>query len=240
MLVAAGVDAVLTGGAPAHSCGAESDPDDPDPRHRRRSGAERAGDFARPSRWQYDRDQHPRDRARRQAAGVADGAGSGCAPYRGSCRSPRTPRPSSCASWRTRHGHAASSSRSTLPRNPRRSFAAIDAAQASGAQALNVLAAPSLDANRRLIIERTATLKLTAIYQWPEIVEAGGLAAYGPRQTEVSRQRARQLVKIFRGAKPGDIPVEQPDKFELVINLQDGQGDRADRAAIDSSPAPTR
>jgi putative tryptophan/tyrosine transport system substrate-binding protein len=51
-------------------------------------------------------------------------------------------------------------------------------------------------------------------------VEAGGLVAYGPRATEISRQRARQLVKIFRGAKPPDLPVEQPDKFELVINLK--------------------
>jgi putative ABC transport system substrate-binding protein len=103
---------------------------------------------------------------------------------------------------------------------PEEIVAAIDAAHASSAQALNVLAAPSLDANRRLITERIATLKLPAIFQWPEIVEAGGLAAYGPRQTEVSRQRARQLVKIFRGAKAGDIPVEQPDRFELVINLR--------------------
>jgi putative ABC transport system substrate-binding protein len=96
---------------------------------------------------------------------------------------------------------------------------AIDAAQASGAQALNVLATPLFDTNRRLIIERTATLKLPTIYQWPEIAEAGGLAAYGPRRTEVSRQEARQLVKIFRGAKPADIPVEQPTTFDLVINL---------------------
>ena len=103
---------------------------------------------------------------------------------------------------------------------PEEIVAAIDAAEAKGAQALNILAAPSLDANRRLIIERTATLKLTTIYQWPEMVEAGGLVAYGPRQTEISRQRARQLVKIFRGAKPSDIPVEQPTKFELVINLK--------------------
>jgi putative ABC transport system substrate-binding protein len=106
-----------------------------------------------------------------------------------------------------------------LGAKPEEIAAAIDAAQASGAQALNVLAAPLLDANRRLIFERTATLKLPAICQWPEIVEAGGLAAYGPRATEVARQRARQLVKIFRGAKPADIPVEQPDKFELAINL---------------------
>jgi putative tryptophan/tyrosine transport system substrate-binding protein len=97
---------------------------------------------------------------------------------------------------------------------------AIDAAQASGAQALNVLAASLLNANQLAIIERTAMLKLPAIYQWPENAEAGGLAAYGPRFTEVHRQRARQLVKIFRGAKPADVPVEQPTKFELAINLK--------------------
>jgi putative ABC transport system substrate-binding protein len=96
---------------------------------------------------------------------------------------------------------------------------AIDAAQASGAQALNVLAASLLNLNQQAIIERTALLKLPAIYQWPENAEAGGLAAYGPRFIEMHRQRTRQLVKIFRGAKPGDIPVEQPTKFELVINL---------------------
>ena len=97
---------------------------------------------------------------------------------------------------------------------------AINAAQASGAQALNVLAASLLNANQRAIIERTAVLKLPAIYQWPETAETGGLAAYGPRFTEMHRQRARQLVKIFRGAKPADVPVEQPTKFELVINLK--------------------
>jgi putative ABC transport system substrate-binding protein len=93
-------------------------------------------------------------------------------------------------------------------------------AQASGAQALNVLATPLFNSNQRLIIERTAALKLPAIYQWPELAEAGGLAGYGPRLTECERQRARQLAKIFHGVKAADIPVEQPDKFELVINLR--------------------
>jgi putative ABC transport system substrate-binding protein len=107
-----------------------------------------------------------------------------------------------------------------LATKPEEIAPAIDAAQAVGAQGFNVLATPLLDSNRRLIIERTTKLKLPAIYQWPEIAEAGGLAAYGPRQTAGARQRARQLIKILRGAKPADIPVEQPDKFELVINLQ--------------------
>jgi putative ABC transport system substrate-binding protein len=103
---------------------------------------------------------------------------------------------------------------------PEEILPAIDMAAASGAQALNVLATPLFNSKQRLIIDHTATLKLPAIYQWPEIAEAGGLAGYGPRQTAVNRQRARQLAKIFRGTKPADIPVEQPDKFELVINLR--------------------
>jgi putative tryptophan/tyrosine transport system substrate-binding protein len=82
---------------------------------------------------------------------------------------------------------------------------AIDAAKTSGAQALNVLASPFLTANQRVIVEHTAALKLPAIYFFPEMAEAGGLAAYGPRFSQLGRQTARQLVKIFRGAKPADI-----------------------------------
>jgi len=64
-------------------------------------------------------------------------------------------------------------------------------------------------------------LRLPAIYQWPEIAEAGGLVAYGPRYAEIYRQPvARQLAKIFLGVKPADLPVEQPTKFELIVNLK--------------------
>ena len=103
---------------------------------------------------------------------------------------------------------------------PKEIAPAIDKAQASGAQALNVLATPLFFGNQRLIIERTGALKLPAIYKWPEIAEAGGLVAYGPRITGISQQRARQLAKILLGDKPADIPVEQPYKFEMVINLK--------------------
>jgi putative ABC transport system substrate-binding protein len=108
-----------------------------------------------------------------------------------------------------------------LASKPEEIIPAIDAAKESGAQGLNVLAAGLFNNNQQVIIERTAVLQFPAIYQWPEIAEAGGLAAYGPRYVEIYRnQVARQLVKIFQGAKPADIPVEQPDKFELVINLK--------------------
>jgi putative ABC transport system substrate-binding protein len=97
---------------------------------------------------------------------------------------------------------------------------ATDAAKTSGAQAVNVLASSLLSTNRRLVIERMTALRLPAIYQWPDIADEGGFAAYGPRQILLYRQRARMVVKILRGAKPSDIPVEQPTHFELVINLK--------------------
>jgi putative ABC transport system substrate-binding protein len=100
---------------------------------------------------------------------------------------------------------------------------AIDAAKASGAAALNVLATPLVFVNRQIIIERTGTLRLPAVYQWPEIAEDGGLVAYGPRIVRIFRQLGQLMGKVLRGAKPADLPVEQPTKFELVINLQTAQ-----------------
>jgi putative ABC transport system substrate-binding protein len=63
-------------------------------------------------------------------------------------------------------------------------------------------------------------LRLPAIYQWPEYAEAGGIMGYGPSFTQMFRQRARMLVKVLRGTKPADLPVEQPTRFELAINLK--------------------
>jgi len=98
---------------------------------------------------------------------------------------------------------------------------AVDAARAANAAALNVLASPVLFANRQVIIARTATLRLPAIYQWPEVAEEGGLIGYGPRIVQLFRDTlTRQIVKVLRGTKPVDLPIEQPSKFELVINLQ--------------------
>ncbi len=97
---------------------------------------------------------------------------------------------------------------------------AVAAAKAAGAAALNVLASPLLHDNVPTILARTAELRLPAVYQWPEIAEQGGLVGYGPRFSEVFRQWARQLQKVLAGATPADLPVEQPTKFELVINLK--------------------
>jgi putative ABC transport system substrate-binding protein len=98
--------------------------------------------------------------------------------------------------------------------------AAIDSAPASGATALNIVSSPLFHAHRHLIMERTAALRLPAIYFFPEMAEEGGFAAYGPRLSALSEANARQVIQLFRGSKVADIPVEQATKFELVINLK--------------------
>jgi putative ABC transport system substrate-binding protein len=98
---------------------------------------------------------------------------------------------------------------------------AIDAAKAADAGALNVLASPLLFNSRAFIFRRISTLRLPAIYQWPEMAEQGGLIGYGPLIVQLYRDiMSRQLGKLLRGAQPADLPVEQPTRFELVVNLK--------------------
>jgi putative ABC transport system substrate-binding protein len=98
---------------------------------------------------------------------------------------------------------------------------ALDAAKATGAGALNVLASSLLFNSRAFILHRVAALRLPAIYQFPEMAEQGGLIGYGPLIVQLFRDVvSRQLAKLLRGSKPGDLPVVQPTKFELVINLK--------------------
>jgi putative ABC transport system substrate-binding protein len=98
---------------------------------------------------------------------------------------------------------------------------AIDKAKASGAGAMNVLASPVLYGNRQDIMKRAAALSLPAIYQFSEMAAEGGFVAYGPSVVAVFADTfSRQLVKIFGGARPGDLPVEQPTRFDLIVNLK--------------------
>ena len=97
---------------------------------------------------------------------------------------------------------------------------ALDAAKSSGAGAINVLATQLFFFNRQMVIARAKELRLPAIYQWPDLAEQGGLIGYGPRFTDVFRVLGFQLAKILRGTNPADIPIEQPSKFELVVNLK--------------------
>ena len=88
------------------------------------------------------------------------------------------------------------------------------------ADALYVVADPLLNTNRAQIHLLAMTAKVPAIYNAREHSEAGGLIAYGPNFADLYRRAASFVDRILRGTKPGDIPVEQPTKFDLVINLK--------------------
>ena len=98
--------------------------------------------------------------------------------------------------------------------------ATVDKAHASGATALNVLESSMIDGNTPLIIERVAALRLPAMYMWGAWAELGGFIGYGPPIDHLADLTARIAASLLRGTKPADLPVEQPTKFELVINLK--------------------
>jgi putative ABC transport system substrate-binding protein len=87
------------------------------------------------------------------------------------------------------------------------------------ADALYVVADPLVNTNRARIHTLAMRVRLPGIYNSREHVEAGGLMSYGPNFPELYWRAADFVDRILRGAKPGDIPVEQPTKFDLVINL---------------------
>jgi putative ABC transport system substrate-binding protein len=97
---------------------------------------------------------------------------------------------------------------------------AFRTAHDGNAQAVNVFSSPFLASLYREIIDRAAEYRLPAIYQWREHAEAGGLISYGPSLPAMWEQDGAMVARILKGAKPSDLPVEQPTKFELVINLK--------------------
>jgi putative tryptophan/tyrosine transport system substrate-binding protein len=97
---------------------------------------------------------------------------------------------------------------------------AVDALTAAKVEAVNVLASPLLNLWRLQIIDRMRDVRLPAVYQWPESAEDGGLLAYGPRNLLCYRHVVSLVDKVLRGAKPADLPIEQPTKFELAVNLK--------------------
>ncbi len=86
--------------------------------------------------------------------------------------------------------------------------------------ALLTLVDPFTRLHRKRIVEFAAQRHLPEIYEAREFVEAGGLMAYGPNLADIERRSATYVDKILKGAKPADLPVQQPTKFELVINLK--------------------
>ena len=100
----------------------------------------------------------------------------------------------------------------------------IDAAFAAmareRAEALLVLGDPMFSAHLERIVDMAAKHRLPGIFFSREFAEAGGLLSYSPNLADRYRRLATYVAKILKGAKPGDLPIEQPTKFEFVINLK--------------------
>jgi putative ABC transport system substrate-binding protein len=97
---------------------------------------------------------------------------------------------------------------------------AFRAARDQRAEALIVFGGATLVALRTRIVEFAVKSRLPAIYSGPTYVDAGGLMSYGVNQIDLDRRAATYVDKILKGAKPADLPVEQPKKFEFIINLK--------------------
>jgi putative ABC transport system substrate-binding protein len=103
------------------------------------------------------------------------------------------------------------------PADIERAFSDMTRARAG---ALTVLPSAMLFTERRRLVTLAAKNRLPTVYAQREFVEADGLMSYGPNLADLFRRAATYVDKILKGAKPGDLPIEQPTKFELVINLK--------------------
>jgi putative ABC transport system substrate-binding protein len=97
---------------------------------------------------------------------------------------------------------------------------AFEDATKARAGALALLGDPVIGSNLKRIADLAAKRRLPSIFQLSEFADSGGLMAYGPDRADLFRRAASNVDKILKGAKPRDLPIEQPTKFELVINLK--------------------
>ena len=98
---------------------------------------------------------------------------------------------------------------------------AVETLKRDGADALLVLSSSTFFAERRRIADLAIKHRLPLVAPFREVAESGGLMAYGPNIVELWKQRVPVYVdRILKGAKPGDLPIEQPTKYELVVNLR--------------------
>jgi putative ABC transport system substrate-binding protein len=105
-------------------------------------------------------------------------------------------------------------------RNPSDLDGAFSALSREHAEALLVFPSPMLYLEYQHIVDLVTKHRLPAMYPWREAVDAGGLMSYGAGIPDLMLHAAVQVGKILRGAKPAELPIEQPTKFELVINLK--------------------
>ena len=104
--------------------------------------------------------------------------------------------------------------------SPERLEQALSEVKKSHADSMFVFEDPVFRANAARIIEFVAKNRLPTVYGGSEFVHAGGLMAYGPSHADMFRRAAGYVDRILKGANPGDLPIEQPTKFELVVNLK--------------------
>ena len=105
-------------------------------------------------------------------------------------------------------------------RDPKDFESAFEAGKTARIGAISVLASPIFYAHRTRIVNLAAKYRLPASYNQSEFVEVGGLMSYGPPFRDLFRRAAVYVDKLLKSAKPADLPVEQPMKFELIINLK--------------------
>jgi len=104
--------------------------------------------------------------------------------------------------------------------DPKGIDAAFLAARKGGADAVLVLGSPLFNANRTELTELASKSRYPVIYDRAEFVEAGGLMTYSVSLADLARRAATYVDKILKGARPGDLPIEQPTKFDLVVNMK--------------------
>jgi putative ABC transport system substrate-binding protein len=97
---------------------------------------------------------------------------------------------------------------------------AFQAANNWRAEAILHLSSAVLNSVRKETVDLAIKSRLPTIFPWPEFVEAGGLMSYGVSLTDLHHRAAKYVDKILKGAKPAELPIEQPTKFDLVVNLK--------------------
>jgi putative ABC transport system substrate-binding protein len=104
--------------------------------------------------------------------------------------------------------------------SPEELAGAIGAMTKAGAEGVIMEPNPFWDAHRQRVVDLIAQTRLPAVYPWREFVHAGGLMSYDVDRSDVVRRLGGYVDKIFKGARPADLPIEQPTKFDLLINLK--------------------
>lgn len=104
--------------------------------------------------------------------------------------------------------------------NPAELDRSLESAKEAGVDGLYVVSSQHIVANARRIVDFAGRHRLPLVGGWGGWVQAGGLVSYGPDVEDMIRQAARYLDPVLKGANPGDLPVQQPTRFELFINLK--------------------